>query len=179
MGVLVSPAPRSTAPKIIDAARNSMGVYKTKKYVAAVLRISGSTCIRTGTMGERASVRTVNKIPDTSTASTACAEARRQRSGSFAPIARAIYERKPTPRADSELPTNQPTVLVEPTAADACVPSEPTMAVSTYCTAVCISCSSMVGNAKEITVGNSPHFIFPKNLLFIKTLHIQTVTIIS
>ena len=48
------------------------------------------------------------------------------------------------------LPMSQLTVLVAPTAAVAWVPSEPTMAVSIYCTAVCISCSSMVGQASRI-----------------------------
>ena len=48
-----------------------------------------------------------------------------------------------------ELPTSQDTVEVAPTAAVACVPRDPTMAVSMYCTAVCISCSSMVGQARE------------------------------
>ena len=43
---------------------------------------------------------------------------------------------------------SQLTVEVAPTAAVACVPREPTMAVSMYCTAVCISCSSMVGQAR-------------------------------
>ena len=49
--------------------------------------------------------------------------------------------------ADTVLLTSQLTVVVAPTAAVAYVPSEPTMAVSIYCTAVCISCSSMVGHA--------------------------------
>ena len=59
--------------------------------------------------------------------------------------------RKPTPKAEIVLPTSQLTVVVEPTAAVAAVPSAPTMAVSIYCTAVCISCSSIVGQASAIT----------------------------
>jgi len=58
-----------------------------------------------------------------------------------------MNERKPTDRAEIVLPMSQFTVVVDPTAAVACVPSEPTIAVSMYCTAVCISCSSMVGQA--------------------------------
>ena len=49
-------------------------------------------------------------------------------------------------------PMSQFTVVVDPTAAVAAVPSAPTMAVSIYCTAVCISCSSMVGPARRNTV---------------------------
>ena len=43
---------------------------------------------------------------------------------------------------------SQLTVAVEPTAAVACVPRVPTIAVSIYWTAVCINCSSMVGHAR-------------------------------
>ena len=43
---------------------------------------------------------------------------------------------------------SQPTVVVAPTAAMALVPRLPTIAVSIYCTTVCISCSSMVGHAR-------------------------------
>ena len=50
--------------------------------------------------------------------------------------------RKPTPKAETVLPISQLTVTVLPTAAVAAVPSEPTIAVSMYCTAVWISCSS-------------------------------------
>ena len=53
------------------------------------------------------------------------------------------------------VPTSQFTVAVEPTAAVASVPSFPTMAVSMYCTAVCISSSSMVGHARRSTEGSS------------------------
>ena len=50
--------------------------------------------------------------------------------------------------------TSQFIVVVEPTAAVADVPSDPTIAVSIYCTAVCISCSSMVGHARVIITGS-------------------------
>ena len=50
------------------------------------------------------------------------------------------------------LPISQFTVLVAPTAAVACVPRLPTMAVSIYCTAVCISISSIVGQASASMV---------------------------
>ena len=35
------------------------------------------------------------------------------------------------------------------------MPSEPTIAVSIYCTAVCMSCSSIVGHASVQTAGSS------------------------
>ena len=60
--------------------------------------------------------------------------------------------RNPTPRAEMELFTSQLTVVVAPTAAVAWVPRLPTMAVSMYWTAVCKSCSSMVGQAKAMMV---------------------------
>ena len=50
-----------------------------------------------------------------------------------------------------------------PTAAVAWVPKVPTMAVSIYCTAVCISSSSMVGHAR-VKIRAS---MFLSNLLFI------------
>ena len=56
------------------------------------------------------------------------------------------------PRAKKVLTTSQPTVPVAPTAAVAWVPSAPTMAVSIYCTAVCITCSMMVGQASDTMV---------------------------
>ena len=55
-----------------------------------------------------------------------------------------------------ELLTSHPTVLVAPTAAVAWVPREPTMAVSMYCTAVCIVCSSIVGQARATMTGSMP-----------------------
>ena len=58
-----------------------------------------------------------------------------------------MYARNPTLMAEMVLFTSQFTVLVAPTAAVAWVPREPTMAVSIYCTAVCISSSSIVGHA--------------------------------
>ena len=55
-------------------------------------------------------------------------------------------------KAEIELPMSQFTVVVAPTAAVAWVPKDPTMAVSIYWTAVCISCSSMVGQARAMIV---------------------------
>ena len=54
---------------------------------------------------------------------------------------------------------SQLTVVVEPTAAVAEVPREPTMAVSIYCTRVAVSCSSMVGQARANTEGSSAQAI--------------------
>ena len=65
-------------------------------------------------------------------------------------------------------PTSQLTVEVEPTAVTASVPREPTMAVSMYCTAVCRSCSSIVGHASVsmtfMSAGSYFVFIFIFNL---------------
>ena len=66
--------------------------------------------------------------------------------------------------ADTVLPMSQFTVTVQPTAAVAEVPREPTMAVSTYCTAVLMSCSSMVGQASVSTAGSIGQF---SNLWFL------------
>ena len=118
-----------------------------KKYAEASGRMAGSTCMSAGMTPLMESVTAVKSVPMHSTASTACIAARRARCASPAPSARAINARKPTPSAESELLTSQLTVLVAPTAAVALVPSEPTIAVSMYCTAVCMSCSSMVGHA--------------------------------
>ena len=71
------------------------------------------------------------------------------------------------PSAETEPFTSQFIVVVEPTAAVAAVPSEPTIAVSTYCTAVYISCSSMVGHASAIIGASRLHFIFlKKDIIF-------------
>ena len=86
-------------------------------------------------------------MPAATVIRTACALICRAFSSLPAPKACEISARKPTPRAETVLPTSQFTVLVAPTAATARVPREPTMPVSIYCTAVCISCSSMVGQA--------------------------------
>ena len=99
----------------------------------------------------------MKSVPSTSTASTDWAAAARARLSSFAPKAWEIIARKPTPKAETVLPTSQLTVTVLPTAAVAAVPSEPTIAVSTYCTAVWISCSSIVGQARASTEGSSVH----------------------
>ena len=120
-----------------------------KKYTDANSRMLSSTCISVGTAPLRPSASAVNAVPVTSTASTACAAARFARFSSPAPKERAMNARKPMLSAETELPISQLTVLVAPTAAVACVPSEPTIAVSIYCTAVCISCSSMVGHARD------------------------------
>ena len=148
MGVLVSPAARRTVPKMIVAARKSMGVYRMKKYRLAVGRMAGSTCIHTGITPLRPRVTAVNTTPAAAVTITAWAEAFAAACLSPAPHALAIKDRKPTPQALTMPPMSQPTVVVAPTAAIASVPRLPTMAVSMYCTAVCISCSSMVGQAR-------------------------------
>ena len=59
--------------------------------------------------------------------------------------------------AETVLPMSQLTVVVDPTAAVAAVPSEPTIAVSMYCTAVPRSCSNIVGHAKAKIMGTVCH----------------------
>ena len=146
-GVLVSPAARSTVPKMISIVRNRLAVYSVKKYRDAILRMAASACIQMGICPLRDSVAAMTSTPTTSATSTACPDARRAFSCSPAPQTREINARKPTLNPCKEMPTSQFTVEVAPTAAVACVPSEPTMAVSIYCTAVWSSCSSMVGHA--------------------------------
>ena len=114
-----------------------------------------STCIQTGTRRLHPVVIAVKKRPTTMTASAACAEARRTMFASPAPRARAMTLRNPTPTAEIVQMMSQLIVVVAPTAAVAAVPSAPTMAVSIYCTAVCMSCSSIVGHASESTAGSS------------------------
>ncbi len=83
------------------------------------------------------------------------------------------------------LPTSQPTVDVAPTAAVAWVPREPTMAVSMYCTAVPMSCSSMVGQARERIVGSSSQgsFLFKEGFIItsisIEEIFINAAVILS
>ena len=147
MGVLVSPAARSAVPKMMPAVRGSSGRYKIRKYLEAVGRIWGSTCIQTGIAPLRAVVRMVQAVPITSTERTACAAVLRAVQISCAPQALEIIARKPTLKAVIEENISHPTVVVAPTAAVAWVPSVPTMAVSIYWTADCIVSSSIVGQA--------------------------------
>jgi len=134
----------------------------------------GSTCIQTGTRPLRATGRMVKRMPTIRVTSTAWETERRAASRSLAPQARAMKDRKPTPRAETEEPTSQPTVLVAPTAAVAWVPREPTMAVSMYCTAVCISCSSMVGHARLRMTASIARFSFLKREVIMKKPRIQS-----
>ena len=90
MGVLVSPAARSTVPNRMLAVRNSMGTYRMKKYRWVSSRMEGSTCIHTGTMGLKPSVSAVKSTPTTQTIMAAWAEARCASSFWPAPQALAI-----------------------------------------------------------------------------------------
>ena len=139
-----------------------------KKYCEASSFISSSTCIREGTAGLTAKVTAVKKSPEISTAETDWLDAFTASSFFPAPRDCDMNARKPMPRAETDELTNQFTVVVEPTAAVASVPSEPTMAVSIYCTAVCISCSSIVGHARATMTGSILKFslcIFFENVL--------------
>ena len=71
IGVFVSPAARSTVPKMMLAVRGSIGRYKMKKYAAAIDRICSSTCIHTGILPLKPSVTPVKNRPTTSTVNTA------------------------------------------------------------------------------------------------------------
>ena len=99
-------------------------------------------------------VRIVKNIPTITTVSTACPEAFFACSFFPAPIDWDMYARNPMLIAEIVLPISQFTVLVAPTAAVALVPRTPTIPVSIYCTAVCISCSSIVGHAREKITGS-------------------------
>ena len=96
----------------------------------------------------------VKNIPTITTVSTACPEAFFACSFFPAPIDWDMYARNPMLIAETVLPISQFTVLVAPTAAVALVPKTPTIPVSIYCTAVCISCSSIVGHAREKITGS-------------------------
>ena len=74
-----------------------------------------------------------------------------------------MNERNPTPMAEMLPLMSQLSVAVQPTAAVAAVPRDPTMAISIYCTAVSTSSSSMVGPASERMPGTSSQcsFLFP------------------
>ena len=93
-------------------------------------------------------------MPVTRTMKTDCPAAFLARLVSPAPRDWDIYARNPTPRAEIVLPISQLTVLVAPTDAVALVPKTPTIAVSIYCTAVCMNCSSIVGHASAKITGN-------------------------
>ncbi len=71
MGDFVSPAARSTVPKMVLAVRNNIGKYKIRKYCPAKSRIPSSTCIHTGICPDKATVITVTATPTTSTESNA------------------------------------------------------------------------------------------------------------
>ena len=159
IGVLVSPAARRTVPKIMLAVLGSIGRYSIKKYLDASDRILSSTCIHTGTLLLSPRVTAVKNVPTASVTSTACPTAFDADCLSSAPQDFAIKARKPMLKAEIELEISQFTVVVEPTAAVACVPSEPTIAVSIYCTAVCISCSSIVGQARAHITATVPQSI--------------------
>ena len=66
-----------------------------------------------------------------------------------------------------ELLLSQLMVVVAPTAAVAVVPKEPTMAVSIYWPAVCITCSTIVGQARATIIAK-----VPKDSFFLISFHI-------
>ena len=80
--------------------------------------------------------------------STDCPAVSRAVRPSFAPSAREMTARAPMPAAKNTPLTSHVTEPVRPTAAEACAPSTPTMAVSTYCTSVCMAFSSITGQDK-------------------------------
>ena len=73
--------------EIADLHETPIGAYNIRKYCAAVLEIASSTRIHTGTIGLSDTVRIVKKIPRTSVARVACADARFALSTSPAPTA--------------------------------------------------------------------------------------------
>gem|GEM_PF-6392892 len=90
----------------------------------------GSACIQTGTLRLIRTMTVVVRIPMNMAMMKACMEARLARSNFFAPKDWEIKARKPTPTALMDPISSQLAVMVEPTAAVARVPMEPTMAVS-------------------------------------------------
>ena len=71
---------------------------------------------------------------------------------SSAPMALEIQESTPIPMAAKGPVISHIAEAVSPTAADACIPIRPTMAVSTYCAPVWSACSSTVGQDSIQTV---------------------------
>ena len=104
-----------------------------------------------GNTGAASSVSAHIATPATATINTVCAAVSRAVLASFAPRAREITASAPTPTAKNMPLTNHVTEPVSPTAAEACAPSTPTMAVSTYCTSVCMAFSSITGQASAIS----------------------------
>ena len=80
MGVFISLAARSTEPKMMLLARNSMGAHTMAKYTAASRRISGSAPSQAGKNGEIAKVATPSAAPSATVKYSAWAEAVRARS---------------------------------------------------------------------------------------------------
>ena len=71
MGVLVSPAARSTVPRTMLDVRNSMGRYRIRKYREARGRMEASARIQMGIRPLRETVSTVQVPPMSKTDSTA------------------------------------------------------------------------------------------------------------
>ena len=99
--------------------------------------------------------RTSSTAPAATASKSACWDSLRTWSSSPAPAAREISTIMAVPMAPGMLLTSQVTVVVVLTAAVACSPSWPTMAVSTYCKRVESTCSTMVGMDKNTSVRNS------------------------
>ena len=90
MGDFVSPADRSTVPKMMLAVLGSIGRYKIRKYCDAISLIFTSTCIHTGTIPLKDTVTAVKKMPKISVIKTACETARFAAVSSPAPNAFAM-----------------------------------------------------------------------------------------
>ncbi len=152
IGVFVSLVARKAAPSTVAAFRNSIGRLTIKKYADAGPRTAFSAPIQTGMKG----ASTTDKPPVTAahptTKSSACRETRRIISPSFLPTACAIIVNTPTPTAPATLLTSHVIVVVTLTAAVACSPSRPTIAVSTYCNKVASTSSKTVGIDKVTSV---------------------------
>ena len=97
-----------------------------------------------------------NSTPNKPTKRRACQVTRLASSCRPAPKCWATCTEKPTAAALKSPLKSQVVLEVNPTAAVAEEPREPTMAVSTYCTKVSMICSFMAGQAKKSTDASVP-----------------------
>ena len=90
--------------------------------------------------------------PKTTVSNSACSDIFLIRFSSPLPTALEIIASTATPAAPEILLINQVIVVVTLTAAVACSPSLPTIAVSTYCSSVCSISSNTVGIDNVISI---------------------------
>ena len=134
------------APKVKGMAQAIM-----RKYSEAWGRTAASAPSRAGRGKDRATAMLPKSRPKIPTKPSACQATSRALFSRPAPRCWATCTEKPMEAALNMPPKSQVVLAVSPTAAVAADPREPTMAVSTYCTKVIISCSTMAGQASSRT----------------------------